>query len=295
MGWIGRIKDITDAFPPCLLDPPAFSPQAMPTIPLDLSHSEIPAKIQANLIAYMRLFAGLPGMVMHDAESFWFVSNKPAPGNTILKARLPTEHVEAQIDNMFANIGQHINQIDWMVFPGDQPADLGQNLEARGMPGGPGGNWLWADLSAHNADPVMPDNFRIECVQNDAMLAEWVGISEAGFGGELSCFYDAYARHGYGSDAFSIHYIGYFNDTPVTSGTVLDAGGTASIYDVSTPPAFRQQGYGSALTHTLMHEISNRGFASTWIWSSNLAKSVYQKLGYVDADFGIREHTWQKT
>jgi len=33
---------------------------------------------------YMRLFAGLPGMTMSDAESFWFVSDKPAPGNTIL-------------------------------------------------------------------------------------------------------------------------------------------------------------------------------------------------------------------
>jgi len=30
-------------------------------------------------------------------------------------------------------------------------------------------------------------------------------------------FSDAYARHGYGPDAFSLHYIGYADDAPVTS------------------------------------------------------------------------------
>jgi ribosomal protein S18 acetylase RimI-like enzyme len=162
------------------------------------------------------------------------------------------------------------------------------------MPGGPAGNWLWADLHTLSAAPIVPDKFRIEQVRDDQQMAEWVRVSEAGFGGELSIFYDAYARHGYGTDAFSLHYTGYLNDTPVTSGTLLDAGGCASIYDVSTPPAYRSQGYGGAITYALMQEIRNRGYADTWIWASNMAKSLYQKLGYVDVDFGVREHTWRK-
>jgi ribosomal protein S18 acetylase RimI-like enzyme len=162
------------------------------------------------------------------------------------------------------------------------------------MLGGPGGNWLWADLASLRSAPSMPANFHIEQVRDDQAMAKWVRISEIGFGGELGCFYDAYTRHGYGPDAFSLHYIGYLSDTPVTSGTLLDAGGTASIYDVSTPPAFRGQGFGGALTYALMQEIRKRGYADTWIWSSNMARSVYQKLGYVDTDFGMREHTWHK-
>ena len=80
----------------------------------------------------------------------------------------------------------------------------------------------------------------------------------------------------------------------MTAGTLLDAGGRATIYDVSTPLAFRHQGFGGAITHALMQEIRNRGYADTWIWSSNMAKSVYQKLGYVDVDFGLREHSWHR-
>jgi ribosomal protein S18 acetylase RimI-like enzyme len=181
-----------------------------------------------------------------------------------------------------------------LVFPHDQPADLGKRLEARGMPGGPGGNWLWTDLTSLGANTTVPDHFRIEQVSNDQMLAEWVRLSEAGFGEELAIFYDAYARHGYGPNAFSLHYIGYLDDTPVTAGTLLDAGGCASIYDVSTPPAFRHLGFGRAITHALMQEIRDRDYADTWIWSSNMAKSIYRKLGYINADFGLREHSWQR-
>lgn len=267
----------------------------MNLLPLDLSGSEKPRQVQENMMAYWRLFAALPGMVMVDnSESFWFVCNKPAPGDIILRTQWPDDDPEARIAGLLEAVGQHLDQIDWFVFPGDQPSDLGKRLEARGMPGGPGGNWLWADLTTLGAGPAVPDNFHIERVRDDGTMAEWVRVSEAGFGGELGDFYTAYARHGYGPEAFSLHYIGYLGDTPVTSGTLLDAGGCASIYDVSTPPAFRLQGFGGAITYALMREIRQRGYADTWIWSSNMAKSLYQSLGYVDVDFGLREHTWRK-
>jgi GNAT superfamily N-acetyltransferase len=181
-----------------------------------------------------------------------------------------------------------------MVFPGDSPPDLNSRLEARGMPSGPGGYWLWTDLTALDVGPSAPDGFHVEQVRDDPMLAEWVRASEAGFGGELACYYDAYARHGYGPEAFSLHYIGYLGSTPVTSGTLLEAGGCASIYDLSTPPVYRRQGFGSLLMWALMREIRDRGYPDTWIWSSKIGRSVYQKLGYIDADFGLREHAWRK-
>lgn len=244
------------------------------------------------MVAYMRLFAGLPGMRMDDAETFWFISGKPAPGNAILRASFSDEDVNEQIDALLMQVSQHIDQIDWMVFPCDRPQSLNELLEQRGMPGSRGGNWLLADLAALAPPPAAPPQFRIERVRSDQDLAEWVRVSEEGFGAELSWFYDAYARHGYGPEAFSLHYTGYLGELPVTSGTLLDAGGCASIYDVSTLPAYRRQGFGGALTHFLMREIARRGYRDTWIWSSNMGKSLYQQLGYVEVDFGMREHTW---
>jgi GNAT superfamily N-acetyltransferase len=262
--------------------------------PVDFTKTRKSIRIQENLIGYIRLFAGLPGIDIHDADSFWIVSNKGAPGNAIFRSGMSADQVEQQIDELFVDIGQYIDQIDWMVFPYDEPPDLSTRLEARGIPGGRGGNWLWADLTSPCVVPVMPPDFRIEKVNNNERMAEWVRVSEKGFGQELDSFYPAYARHGYGADAFSVHFTGYLANIPVTSGTLFDCGGSAAIYDVSTPPAFRRQGLGSAITSFLLQEIRNRGYNDTWIWSSDLAKSVYQGLGFVEADFGMREHTWHR-
>jgi ribosomal protein S18 acetylase RimI-like enzyme len=262
---------------------------------LDLSRNGTSRQIQENLIAYMRLFDGLPEMHTVDDETlYWFISKRPAPGNIILRTRWSDDGIEEHIDALFEQIGQQIDEIGWMVFPGDQPADLGKRLEARGMAGGSGGNWLWSDLTTLGVSPTVAKTFHIERVSDDAMMGEWLHASEAGFGIESSCFYDAYARHGYGTDAFSLHYIGYLDDTPVTSATLLDAGGGATIYDLSTPQAFRGRGFGGALTHALMSEIRKRGYNDTWIWSSDMAQSLYRKLGFVDADFGLREYRWHK-
>jgi predicted GNAT family acetyltransferase len=75
---------------------------------------------------------------------------------------------------------------------------------------------------------------------------------------------------------------------------VLLAGGIAGIWDVSTPPSFRGQGYGSAITLALMHKALERGYQQAWVWSSPMGKGVYSKLGFVAADFGIREYQWKK-
>jgi GNAT superfamily N-acetyltransferase len=262
--------------------------------PLDFSGTEKSRQIQENLMAYIRLFGELPATRLYDAESFWFVSNTPAPGNMILRTDWDASRAEEQIDAMLEQISQYTDHIDWLVFPNNEPVDLGKRLEARGMPGGSGGNWLWASLSSLSADSTVPNRFRVEQVRNDQMLWEWVRISEEGFGSELSLFYDAYMRHGYEPDAFSLHFIGYLDNTPVTSATLLDAGGCATIYDVSTPPAFRSQGFGGAITYALMQEIRHRGYIDTWIWSSNMAKRFYQKLGYIGIDFGMQEHAWRR-
>jgi GNAT superfamily N-acetyltransferase len=266
----------------------------MPTSPLDFSNTEKPQQIKENMVAYMRLFTGVPGITVYDADVFWIVSHRPAPGNAIYKINWSGDEFEQRIDPLFDQIGQHVDQIDWMVFPGGPLPDLGQRLEAHGMPGGPAGNWLWADLKTLQLAPPVSADFRIEQVRSDAKMMEWTLASEAGFEMELGCFYDAYARHGYRADALSLHYTGYLGDIPVTSATLLDAGGWATIYDVSTPHAFRRQGFGGAITHALMQEIRKRGYSDTWIWSSDIGRSTYRKLGYVEAEFGVREHTWHK-
>jgi hypothetical protein len=87
--------------------------------PLNLSDSPISRKIQGNLIAYMSLFAGLPNMFMRDDSVYWFISNKDAPGNIILRANWSDVDAEKNIDVTLIEISQYVDDISWFVVPGD--------------------------------------------------------------------------------------------------------------------------------------------------------------------------------
>lgn len=253
-------------------------------------------QIQQNLMGYMRLFEKLSSVATgDDQDSFWIASNQPAPGNMVLRTEWSPLNAESKIDALLQRIGTHAKSIDWFVFPTDQPADLSQRLENRGMPGGPGGHWLWIDLMDPYPVQINPRGLTIRRVENNMMLTDWIKLSESGFGTDLTLFYEAYSAHGYGPDAVSTQYIGYLDGVGVTSATLLDDGNSATIYDLSTPPTHRGQGFGGSLMNYLISEIRLRGYKNSWIWASPMARSLYTKLGYQEIDFGIREHIWTKT
>ena len=41
-------------------------------------------RMQENMLAYFRLFVGLPGITAADEDVFWFVNAKADPGNQAL-------------------------------------------------------------------------------------------------------------------------------------------------------------------------------------------------------------------
>jgi GNAT superfamily N-acetyltransferase len=151
------------------------------------------------------------------------------------------------------------------------------------------------DLITPSTSTPVPDGFHVRQVTSRALLDEWAAINARGFGAtDYSAFHAAYARHGFGSQAQAVHFIGYLGDEPVTSSTLLATESSASIYNVSVPVEMRRQGLGSAITHATLQEARKRGYHSAWIWSSPLGKSVYARLGFIVTDFGVREYQWQK-
>ncbi|MEZ4708465.1 MAG: GNAT family N-acetyltransferase [Caldilineaceae bacterium] len=265
-------------------------------------------QIQENFITYFRIFAGIAGTRFVEEDAAWVLTEQGAPGTQVFKAHFPSATVDVHIDAVIAEMGQYKDAIDWMVFPGCRPANLGERLAARGQAGGPdgtwrlvgdvpgmGGNWMYIDLTDLPPAPAVSVRFRVERVNDGNMLETWRQASSDGFGGgEYYNFLQAYARHGFAADALAHHYIGYLDAQPVTSGTLLLAGGSASIYNVSTPPALRGQGFGGAITHAMLAEMRRRGYDWSWIWASELGRSVYAKLGFTSVDFGVREYQWRR-
>jgi hypothetical protein len=285
-----------------------------PTPSLPLATSEQVDQIQENFIAYFRIFAALPEVTLVEEDVTW-VTSVGMPGSFVLRTRLPNDDLDQQIDEVVRRMSQISRAFDWFVFPSCQPVDLGERIAARGLAGGPdgawqlvgkiggpGGTWMLADLTALPPAPAVSERFRIELVRNQSMLDEWGRATVAGFEHDAhyvdhldeNPFYAAYAQHGFGEDAYSLHYIGYLDDQMVTSGTLLLAGGIAGLFDISTPVAFRRQGFGSAISWWMMYEAQQRGYRLSYVWSSNLGKNVYRGVGYVPTAIGLREYSWEK-
>jgi GNAT superfamily N-acetyltransferase len=286
-----------------------------PTPSLPLATIEQVDQIQENLIAYHRVYIGNPDLILVEDDTVMWTTNCGQPGNTVLRTRLPGAGLDGRIDELVRQIGQSARAFDWFVFPSCQPADLGERVMARGLAGGPdgswqltgkvggpGGTWMLADLTALAPAPPVSGRFYIEHVNGDEMLREWTRATLAGFAGvddpgdglEANPCYTAYARHGYGDDAYSLHYIGYLDDQMVTSGTLLLAGGIAGLFDISTPVAYRRQGFGSAISWWMMYEAQQRGYRQAYVWSSPLGRHVYQGVGFVPTAIGMREYSWEK-
>lgn len=267
-------------------------------------------QLQENYIAYFRLFADLPDINFVESDITRIISNGP-PGNMVLQTKFPRDVIDQRIDETLNLIGQECKGFDWFVFPSCQPNDLAERLVAKGKAGGPdgswslygniggpGGTWMLANLTALASSPPIPPDFHTRWVSDHSLLKEWKQINAEGYecsAQDIQVFYDAYARHGFGPDAIALHYIGYSDDRPVTSATLLLAGGVASVYNVSTPTFLRRKGFGSAITYTALQEAKIRGYQFAFLQSSPLGVGVYSKVGFVTTDFGIREYQWKKS
>jgi len=62
-------------------------------------------QMQENLIAYFRIFAGLPGVTFVEEDATWFVNARAEPGNHILchAARGAASRVSICLDLVFSD------------------------------------------------------------------------------------------------------------------------------------------------------------------------------------------------
>ncbi|HLG76388.1 MAG TPA: GNAT family N-acetyltransferase, partial [Ktedonobacteraceae bacterium] len=99
---------------------------------------------------------------------------------------------------------------------------------------------------------------------------------------KIQVYFDAYACMGIGEEQSVQHYVGYLQDQPVTSSTLLLAGGIAGVYDVSTAPHARGQGLGRAISLAPLLEARRRGYRYAVLQSSPAGHPVYAQLGFTD-------------
>ena len=248
--------------------------------------------LRSNYIEYFRLFHNQHGIRVHvDQETAWIIANGP-PGNHILRTNLPSPDTEGGVDALLSRISSHTGGIRWLLFPQDSPGDLRHRLKRRGLITGRGDLWMFRQLQ-HLPNRRPPTSICISPVRDLPALRAWWAASALGFGTSQRAaqrWYDAFRRHGLGHRPQVINYLGKIDKTVVTTATLILSGGIAGIYDLSTPPQYRGNGFASALVNELLAQARRQGYAHAGLQTGD-AEPFYKGLGF-NTGFQEEEFFW---
>ena len=141
--------------------------------------------VEANLFAFFQHLARWPRVELHDEpDCCWTLSDLPFPlFNSVLRARLPDDRVDALIDARIAACGARNVPMLWWTGPSTTPADLGERLDRTGFVleaarrdgGRPG-------VDAGPAATIADATIAIEPVEDAATLAKWSRVLCDAFG-----------------------------------------------------------------------------------------------------------------
>ena len=152
----------------------------------------------------------------------------------------------------------------------------------------------WMIFRGKVAGAVLPTGMRFIRAQNSQELQDFTRTFYAAYqvqdGGYASGLRNGHKERGH------THYLLYHGDSAVCIATVVREGALACIYNIGTPPAFRQQGHAGRLMSALLQELTSSGCETVFLQVENqsAAQRLYQKLGFktLFVRHGFRAREW---
>lgn len=180
-----------------------------------------------------------------------------------------------------------------LISMAEQTQELAQGILSTEQ----GSPCMVAELSKMNETVLgqTPDGFAIREITTESELydfkkvfvetyeiPEWAG----------QAWVDATLKIGIGKTPWQI-FVGYLNDQPVATNMLFKGGGVAGVYAVATVPSARGKGIGAAITLKPLLEARDEGYIYAVLFSTEMGKSVYQRIGFRMTDVRINRYLWR--
>ena len=288
------------------------------TILKNATDEQLGLAVFENLYDLFRAMADtLPDSQLVEEEGFsrhlTFPTNPMFKG--VWNTRLSEQGADSAIDETIAWFKErNAPYFFWWTGGNTSPADLESRLAQRGMISmaeqtrelaqgilstEQGSPCMVAELSKMNEAVLQqtPGGFFIREITSEAELydfkkvfvetyeiPEWAG----------QAWVDATLKIGMGKTPWRI-FVGYLDDQPVATNMLFNGGGVASVYAVATVPSARGKGIGAAITLTPLLEAREDGYIYAVLFSTEMGKSVYQRIGFRMTDVRINRYLWRKS
>jgi GNAT superfamily N-acetyltransferase len=214
-----------------------------------------------------------------DTDVTALYSDLPFPlFNAIVGARFASGTVEQRARDVVAPYLERGLPFLWWTTPSGHADELRPVLTELGMVEEPTPG-MYVDLNP--VDLRLPDG--VDVVTVDSLnMPDILKVFLDGFGFPETLFDDfrvlieAFFRLG------GLHVLAFDHDRPVAGGSAWLTGPTAGLYNISTLEEARGRGLGNAVTAALMNLARDHGATQAILHSSEMGRSVYERLGFVE-------------
>ena len=278
--------------------------------------ADLAGAVQANLFELFRAMARtLSGAELVEQGGISY--HHAFPPNPMFKGawctRLPDDQVDNVIDEVLAWFtARGAPFFFWWTGPGTAPANLGAQLQARGLldmaeqqgtlasgivQTKQGAPCMVADLHNMNETALhtVPAGFLIEEVTTMAALLDFKQVFLASYAipdWAGQAWVDATQAIGIGKTPWKM-FVGYLNGVPVATNMLFTGAGVASVYAVGTVPAARGMGIGAAITLKPLLTARDMGYHHAGLFSTEMGASVYARIGFRMTEARINRYLWR--
>lgn len=235
--------------------------------------------IESNLLSFFLNLRHWDQAELYIGPGMWFSRtdiNHPI-FNAVHHCRLRLDEADENIERIKA-LGK---PVIWRVWPSTDPADMAERLEsagfvdhgaAIGMARSIGEWWTGADLAG----------LRFTTIKTERNLTEWVDVFTEGYAMPdfLRVAYLDYYTQLLKRGVPLYHFLGWCDDRPVCAGSLWVDNKTAGIYNLTTLPDSRRQGYATAMSYWLLSNADYRGCLAAVLQAAPDAVGLYDRLGF---------------
>lgn len=269
----------------------------------ELTPGELARAAQENVFALFRSMTALPGAELEELPSL--SRHHAPPSNPMFKSvwncRFGPDEVDDAIGDSLAWFRARAAPfVFWWLGPGTDPPGLRAALEA--------GGWdvferdaptMAAELDALDWGALerVPDGFAIERVRTDDQLEAWARTFVAAFDVPEfagAAWVEATRTLGIDGAPWTI-YLGVLDGEPVATNILTPGAGVAQVFGVGTLAAARRKGIGAAITLAAYRDARELGYRYGVLFSTELGRSVYRRLGFAECGTGITRYLWVRS
>lgn len=224
------------------------------------------------------------GGEVHEEPALTWVSAGPRIlfYSGVVRTRLPGQDADRMIESVVSRFRERGWLLAWWVLPPSRPADLARRLADHGFAERTHDLGMAADLGAVPEAVPLPAGVTIDLVRTRGELEDWLRAFGAGFGirDEIVAEYAKLPLGVPPAESRFRYYLARAGGAPVATALWFPAEGAAVLDEITTVPAMRRRGIGTAITQAALRDARTMGYRTAVLVASEMGAPVYRRLGF---------------